>query len=524
VCSGELLPQSGPEAVEPAPEPRVHGATGEFEQVCDLAGRVVEQVAENDHCTVLRPELRECDGELPGMRPGRPLGRRRLERLALPELAAERAGSRPVDCPVDDDAVQPGSERPAPVEAVECTHRCEERLLGDVLGRGGVADDEQGCTVRPPPVVAEQMLEGTLVPTLCRADPGALAPIRDGVLSRRFAAGRRISDREHLRRYGNESHVRRYGDTPGRGPSRRRVGGRAPASIASRGMVDWLLSHGTRIGVLLLLALLASWVARHVIPRAVKLTLARERVDQIEEAEAAIALEELAKRASTLATVLVRSIEVTAFALAGIIALGEAGFQLGPLIAGAGVVGLAIGFGAQSLVRDVLGGLFILLENQYTEGDVVNIAGIGGTVSAVNLRRTVLRDIDGIVHTIPNGEVGISSNLTRSFARVNLDVSVGYGEDLDRVRDVIDAVGAELSADPEWAEKILEPPAVLRVNALGESGIDIKVLGTVRPMKQWEVAGELRKRIKQAFDREGIEIPFPHRVVIVREEKSKQDG
>ena len=285
-------------------------------------------------------------------------------------------------------------------------------------------------------------------------------------------------------------------------------------------MVDWLLSHGTRIGVLLLLALVASWVARRVVPRAVKLALARERVDQIEEVEEAIAVEELAKRASTLATVIVRSIEVVAFTLAAIIALGEAGFQLGPLIAGAGVVGLAVGFGAQSLVRDVLGGLFILLENQYAEGDVVNIAGIGGTVSAVNLRRTVLRDIDGIVHTIPNGEVGISSNLTRSFARVNLDVSVGYGEDLDRVREVIDAVGAELAADPGWAEKILEPPAVLRVNALGESGIDLKVLGTVRPMKQWEVAGELRKRIKQAFDREGIEIPFPHRVVIVREEKS----
>jgi moderate conductance mechanosensitive channel len=283
--------------------------------------------------------------------------------------------------------------------------------------------------------------------------------------------------------------------------------------------VDWLTTHGARIGALLVLALVASWIARRVIPRTVRLALARQRVDQIEEAQEAIAVEEMAKRASTLATVIVRSIEVTAFALAAIIALGEAGFQLGPLIAGAGVVGLAIGFGAQTLVRDVLGGLFILLENQYAEGDVVNIAGIGGTVSAVNLRRTVLRDIDGIVHTVPNGEVGISSNLTRSFARVNLDVTVGYGEDLDRVRDVIDAVGAELAADPEWSPKILEPPAVLRVNALGDSGIDVKVLGSVRPMKQWEVAGELRKRIKQAFDREGIEIPYPHRVVIVREEK-----
>ena len=219
---------------------------------------------------------------------------------------------------------------------------------------------------------------------------------------------------------------------------------------------------------------------------------------------------------------LIRSVDGTAFLLVGIVALGEAGFQLGPLIAGAGVVGIAIGFGAQTLVKDVLGGLFVLLENQYTTGDVVNIAGIGGSVEEINLRRTVLRDIDGILHTVPNGDVRVSSNLTRSFARVNLDVEVGYGENLDHVRAVLDAVGAELAADADWAEKILEAPKVLRVNSLGSSGIEIKVLGTVRPMKQWEVTGELRKRVKEAFDREGIEIPFPHRVVIVREERAAE--
>ena len=222
--------------------------------------------------------------------------------------------------------------------------------------------------------------------------------------------------------------------------------------------MDWLLQHGTRIGVLILLAALASWAARHTIPRAVKLTLARQRVEDGEEPEAQIALEEQAQRARTLAAVLVRTIDVTAFGLAAIVALGEAGFQLGPLIAGAGVVGLAIGFGAQSLVRDVLAGMFILFENQFDEGDVVNIAGIGGTVQRINLRRTILRDIDGIVHTIPNGQIQVASNLTRSFARVNLNVEVGYGEDLDRVRAVIDAVGAELAADPDWSEKILEAP------------------------------------------------------------------
>ncbi len=284
-------------------------------------------------------------------------------------------------------------------------------------------------------------------------------------------------------------------------------------------MMDWLLAHGIRIGVLLVLALLISWVARHTVPRAMRLALAQQRLGDLEEPQEAIALEEQAKRSATLSRVIVRTIEITAFLLAAIVALGEAGFQLGPLIAGAGVVGLAIGFGAQTVVRDVLGGLFILLENQYTTGDVVNVAGIGGTVQAINLRRTVLRDIDGIVHTIPNGEVRVSSNLTRSFARINLNVSVGYGEDLEHVRSVIDAVGRELAADEHWRERILEAPAVLRVNDLGESGIELKILGTTLPMKQWEVTGELRKRVKEAFDREGIEIPFPHRVVVLRDER-----
>ncbi len=285
---------------------------------------------------------------------------------------------------------------------------------------------------------------------------------------------------------------------------------------------DWLLHHGTRIGALFLLALLVSWAARRTIPRAMRITFARQRLDDLDAPEEAIALEEQAKRATTLSRVLIRSVDGTAFLLVGIVALGEAGFQLGPLIAGAGVVGIAIGFGAQTLVKDVLGGLFVLLENQYTTGDVVNIAGIGGSVEEINLRRTVLRDIDGILHTVPNGDVRVSSNLTRSFARVNLDVEVGYGENLDHVRAVLDAVGAELAADADWAEKILEAPKVLRVNSLGSSGIEIKVLGTVRPMKQWEVTGELRKRVKEAFDREGIEIPFPHRVVIVREERAAE--
>jgi small-conductance mechanosensitive channel len=280
--------------------------------------------------------------------------------------------------------------------------------------------------------------------------------------------------------------------------------------------VEWLVEHASRIGFIVVLALFLAWLARRSIPRAVRLSVAKQRAD-VEIAET-VALEEQEKRVDTLAHVLVLSVQVVIGILALFVILGEAGFELAPLLAGAGIAGIAIGFGAQSLVRDFLAGIFILLENQYGKGDVVRVADIAGKVEGLNLRRTVLRDLDGIVHTIPNGEIRTASNLTRSWSRVNLDVTVGYGEDLDRVTSVLDAVGEELAADPEWAPLIIEPPKVLRVNAFQDSGIEIKVLGTVAPMEQWNVAGQLRRRIKAAFDREGIEIPFPHRVVMIRRE------
>jgi small conductance mechanosensitive channel len=190
--------------------------------------------------------------------------------------------------------------------------------------------------------------------------------------------------------------------------------------------------------------------------------------------------------------------------------LSEIGLNIAPMIAGVGVVGIAIGFGAQSLVKDIISGLFILLENQYRRGDVVKIAGTSGLVEDINLRRTLLRDLDGIVHSVPNGEISVSSNYTKSYSRVNLNISVGYNEDLDRAIAVINRVGMELAEDPAWSAQILKPPQVLRVDNLGDSGIDIKVTGDTKPVQQWAITGELRLRIKKAFDQEGIEIPWPH--------------
>jgi small-conductance mechanosensitive channel len=220
--------------------------------------------------------------------------------------------------------------------------------------------------------------------------------------------------------------------------------------------------------------------------------------------------EEVGKRSNTLTRVLSDSGQVFVILIAVFTILAELNINIAPILASAGVIGIAFGFGAQSLIKDLIAGLFIILENQYRVGDVVKISEVSGLVEAINLRRTVLRDLDGIVHIVPNGEIRVASNYTKDWSRVNLNVSVAYGEDLDRVIPVINRVGKELAEDPQWAPLILKAPEVLRVDDLGASGVEIKILGDTKPIRQWDVAGELRKRLKKAFDVEGIEIPWPH--------------
>jgi len=190
--------------------------------------------------------------------------------------------------------------------------------------------------------------------------------------------------------------------------------------------------------------------------------------------------------------------------------LSEVDVPIAPALAGFGIAGVAIGFGAQYLIKDLIAGTFILLENQYRVGDWIMVADINGLVEEVHLRKTVLRDFDGTVHHVPNGEIRVASNYTRKFSRINLDISVAYNTDLDHAMEVINRVGDELAADEHWGKLIKGAPRALRVNNLGASGIDIKILGNVDPMQQWAVMGELRLRLKKAFDAEGIEIPWPH--------------
>jgi moderate conductance mechanosensitive channel len=230
----------------------------------------------------------------------------------------------------------------------------------------------------------------------------------------------------------------------------------------------------------------------------------------------AMPLVELERRITTVGRLLIRITGGVIAVIAILMILNLAGIDVGPAVAGLGVAGIAVGFGAQTLIRDWLAGIFIVLENQYSQGDVVRIAGVDGVVEDFSLRRTTLRDLDGTVHTVPNGQIAVASNMTRLWARVNLDVGVAYDTDLERATELIDAVGLELQADPEWGPRLLEPPKVIRVNALAESSVTLKVLGQVHAAQQWAVGGELRKRILAAFAQEGVEIPFPHQVIVTR--------
>jgi len=233
--------------------------------------------------------------------------------------------------------------------------------------------------------------------------------------------------------------------------------------------------------------------------------------------------EGIRKRTETLVSVFMGVGRAVIVIIVIFMILSELGINITPILAGLGVAGIAVGFGAQYLIRDLIAGTFIIMENQYRVGDVAKIADIAGLVEEVNLRKTVLRDLDGIVHHIPNGEIRVASNYTRHFARVNLDISVAYGTDLDHAISVINRVGQELTADEKWDKLIISAPQVLRVQNLGDSGIDIRILGDVKPMQQWAIMGELRLRLKKAFDAEGIEIPWPHTKVYFGNEPGDQN-
>ena len=274
-------------------------------------------------------------------------------------------------------------------------------------------------------------------------------------------------------------------------------------------MIPWLMNHGIKIILIFIGASIFIRILKIFIEKAIRKLIKPEQVAKDPEAEK--------KREDTLIRIFNSTVSVLIWAVAFMMVLSEFGIDAGPLIAGAGIMGVAVGFGAQYMVRDFLAGLFIMLENQYRVGDVIKVAGIGGKVEDITLRKTVLRDIDGVVHHVPNGEIKVASNKSQEFSRVHLKIGVAYKEDIDRVSAVLNQVCAELAKDEQWKEKITKAPEVVGVDDLADSAVIIKILGDTLPLEQWGVGRELRKRIKIAFDKENIEIPFPQISVWNRE-------
>jgi small conductance mechanosensitive channel len=228
------------------------------------------------------------------------------------------------------------------------------------------------------------------------------------------------------------------------------------------------------------------------------------------------------KRGHTLAQ-LIRSVgRVVVLVLAVLLTLGEF-INIGPLLAGAGIFGLAVSFGAQSLVKDVISGFFILVENQLVVGDIVEIAGKSGVVERVTLRVVRLRDAEGALHTIPCGQITTVSNRTAGWSRAIVEVDVGYAEDVDRVLDVFRSEAGRLAADSAWHQVLDGLPEVLGVERLGESGVTVRTVLRTVPGQQWAVGREFRRRIKNRLDAEGIEIPYPQRTVHVRHHGASAD-
>lgn len=272
----------------------------------------------------------------------------------------------------------------------------------------------------------------------------------------------------------------------------------------SQTLTTWFITHGIAIAAILVLSILVRRFGDVILDRSIRRAIPRSHFHSAYAEK---------QREDTLIRVASGTLHVLVWIVAGLMVLSEAGFNIGPLLAAAGVAGIAVGFGGQYLIRDVVAGLFIVLENQYRVGDVVCLDGTCGLVEDISIRRATLRDLDGTVHTIPHGVVTKVSNLSKEFARVNLNIGVSYNSDIETVIRAINETGAVLAEDPQWKEDIVKPIQFERVDDFADSAIIVKMLGDTKPLRQWAVAGEFRKRIKLAFDRAGIEIPFPQRTI-----------
>ncbi len=269
-------------------------------------------------------------------------------------------------------------------------------------------------------------------------------------------------------------------------------------------LVEWMINVAPLVIILIIVYFLIGFVLNKIARRLIN-SISQKYDDQndLEGKKRVVTLTGLTK------TVLI----ITAKTVIIFIILSELGIDVGPLLAGAGIIGLAVGFGAQELVRDVISGFFIIVENQIREGDVVNINGFGGVVEKIHIRTIILRDYAGAVHVIQNGKINSLSNMTKQWSAMVFDIGVAYKEDIEKVIEVIRAVGTDLQSDEVFSENILEPIEIAGLDRFGESELVIKARLKTTPGQQWTLGREYRKKLKKAFDEKGIEIPFPHRTL-----------
>jgi len=273
------------------------------------------------------------------------------------------------------------------------------------------------------------------------------------------------------------------------------------------GAGEWLVLTGLQLAVIVLLALIIMWLARRI---------ARKLFGKVGQAANSV---ETQKRAQTLGSVVSHAVNGVILIVASLMILERLGIDIGPVLAAAGVLGLAVGFGAQDLVRDVISGFFILLEDQIRVGDVVQLGDMGGAVEKVNLRLVVLRDLSGNVHYVRNGHISTVTNKTKEYSRYVFDVGVAYREDVDEVIAVMKEVDEEMRKDPLFAGVILEPLEILGLNEFGDSAVVIRARNKTAPGSQWSTGREFNRRLKKVFDARDIEIPFPHVTLYLGKDK-----
>jgi small conductance mechanosensitive channel len=275
------------------------------------------------------------------------------------------------------------------------------------------------------------------------------------------------------------------------------------------GAVDFILGAPLRILLIVVVALVVNALLRRAIRKFTNTIAGAAASDRLLTPRGVRA----SSRAQTIGSVLRSLSTAVVYTIAGVTILGELGVNLGPLIASAGIAGIAIGFGAQSLVKDFIAGVFMLVEDQYGVGDVIDVGEARGTVEAVGLRTTRLRDVEGTVWHVPNGQITRVGNKSQEWARALLDVSVAYDTDVRKAETIIKDVADSMYVDEDWSGKLLEEPEIFGVENLGANGVDIRVGIKTRPAEQFKVMRELRTRLKERFDVEKIDASSPQRTM-----------